>query len=73
MLNRTYNTRKTKGLFSVILPYISKSLIKQVLVLNLVFHINDFAQGFLDLTFPSFSILPPWKANQPNNLLNFRV
>ncbi len=50
--------------FSVILPYISECLVEQILVLDLVLNVNHLAQGLLDFTFPSLSVLPAGKPNQ---------
>jgi hypothetical protein len=55
---------------SVILPDIPVSLIKKVLVLDLVFHIDHFAQGLLNLTLSGFGGLPSREPHSLYDLVN---
>src|SRR5215208_3474262 len=55
---------------SVILPDVTKRLIEEILIFDLVLHIDYLAEGFLDLPFSGFRALPTREANEPNNSID---
>ena len=58
--------------FSVILTDISERLVEEVLVFDLVLHIDHLAEGFLHLTFSGFRVLPTREANMPDDAVDIR-
>jgi hypothetical protein len=55
---------------SVVLPDISERFVEQILVLDLVFHVNHLAQGLLDLALSGLGVLPAGEPDQANDLVN---
>jgi hypothetical protein len=69
---RTSNTGLTHAPYShsVVLPYISERFVEQILILDLVFHVDHFAQSLLHLALTGLGVLPAGKPNHPHDLIN---
>ena len=57
-------------MFLVVLPYISECFVEQILVLDLVLHVNHFTQSLLHLTLTGLGILPAGNTNHTHDFID---